>query len=190
MKRWFTLSMLTLLAVILTSATGYAQYKAGNNYIGVNATVVTNPVGWGVTYEHGFDDNIGLGVIGRYWSPEVTKTGASTWTGELKRETFMVLVQALYHALPKAQFDPYGGVRLGYAYYTETWTTTGVAPRSAPPEKAESDIALSVVGGMRYFFTPKLSMEAGLEYFLYIDDGYFVDRGTTGMVIGVNFTLE
>ncbi|MDT8324798.1 MAG: outer membrane beta-barrel protein, partial [Bacteroidota bacterium] len=189
MKRWFTLSMLTLLAVILTSTTGLAQYKAGNNYIGVNATVVTEPVGWGLTYEYGYDENIGLGLTARYWSPETTETGESTWTGTLERETFMFLAQALYHALPKSQFDPYGGVRLGYAYYAETWTTEGVAARTAPPEKAESGITMSIVGGMRYFFSPQISAEAALEYFLMHDDGYFVNRASTGMLLGVNFTL-
>ncbi|MCB2204986.1 porin family protein [bacterium] len=191
MKRWFTLSLLTLLAVILMSATGYAQYKAGNNYIGVNATTLTEPVGWGVVYEHGYDDNIGLGIIARYFAEEDKDLAEQSWSATLGRETFMVQLQALYHGLSGAQFDPYAGARLGYSYFNQTWELgeNSVINREAPPDRAESGITMSVVGGMRYFFSPQLSMEATLEYFLYNDEDYFANRANTGMVIGVNFTL-
>lgn len=190
MKRWFTLSLLTLFALILTSTTGLAQFKAGNHYIGANATVLVDPVGWGLGYEYGYDENLGLGVLVRYFGQEDINTGDQTYKATLGRETYMAQAQALYHAFPKAQFDPYGGLRLGYSYYNEKWEVTeGVVDRAAPVEKAASGITLSLAVGMRYFFSPQLSLDAALEYFLYNDEDYFKEPANTGMVIGVNFTL-
>jgi opacity protein-like surface antigen len=192
MKRWFTLSMLTLLAVMFTSTTGFAQFKAGNHYIGVNATVVTEPVGWGVNYEFGYEENLGLGLIVRYWSPEDTPYYESTGTGNLKRETFMTMFQAAYHPLTNAVYDPYGGVRVGYAYYNETWTTEGIVVgiTGTPTPKAESNISMSIIGGIRYFVANNISIEGALEYFLFNDEKYFRNESDTALMFALNFTLH
>lgn len=192
MKRWFTLSMLTLLAVIFMSTTGVAQYKAGNHYIGVNATVVTEPVGWGVNYEFGYEKNLGIGAVVRYFSPEDVPYYESTGTGNLKRETYMILAQALYHPLSNAMYDPYGGLRVGYSYYSETWTTEGIVVgiSGEPTPKAESGISMSIVGGLRYFVTNNISLEGALEYFLVNDQNYFRNESDTGLMFAVSFTLD
>jgi opacity protein-like surface antigen len=190
MKRWFTLSLLTLMVLILSSATSYSQYKLGSHYIGVNATVVTEPVGWGLNYEYGFDENIGLGFLVRYWAPEERKHYESTGTGTLQRTTIMPMVQAAYHFLPKAQFDPYGGIRLGYGIYTETWSTEGIVTRTKPVERAESGVSMSIMGGFRYFVTPKISLDGTLEYFLVNDTDYYDNLADTGLMLSVNFTLD
>jgi opacity protein-like surface antigen len=191
MKRWLPLFMLTILAVILASSTGYSQYRPGTHTIGVNATVVTEPVGWGVNYEFGYDDNLGLGLIVRYWSPEDRKAYESTGEASIERETYMAQLQAVYHALPTSAWDPYGGIRLGYSYYGETFTTTGIVVGITQPEaKAESGITLSLVAGMRYYVSEQLSVGAALEYFLFNDENYFENESTTGMMFDLSFTLR
>ncbi len=190
MKRWFTLSLLTLLAFILASATSNAQYKMGAHYIGVNATIVTEPIGWGVNYEFGFDENIGLGVVVRYFGREEGKHYESTGTGTLQRSTIMPLLQAAYHFLPKARFDAYGGVRLGYSIYTEDWQTEGIVTRTKPTPAAESDVTMSIMGGFRYYVSPKISIDGTLEYFLVNDQDYFDNQADSGMMFSVNFSLD
>lgn len=190
MKRWFTLSLLTFMVLILSSATSYSQYKMGAHYIGANATVVTEPVGWGLNYEYGFDENIGLGVVVRYWSPKEGKHYESTGTGTLQRSAIMTLVQAAYHFLPKAQFDPYGGLRVGYSIYTENWSTDGIVTRTKPVERAESGVTMSLMGGFRYFVSPKISIDGTLEYFMVNDIDYFDNQADTGLMFSVNFTLD
>jgi len=191
MKRWFTLFMLTLLAVILTTSTGYAQYKPGTHTIGVNATAVTEPVGWGVNYELGYDENLGLGLIVRYWSPEDRKAYESRGEATISRETYMIQLQAAYHALPTSSWDPYAGVRVGYAYYDETFTTSGIVVGITEPEPiAESGISMSLVGGMRYYVSKQLSLGAALEYFLVNDEDYFYNQSSTGMIFDLSFTLR
>jgi opacity protein-like surface antigen len=190
MKRWFTLSLLTLIAFILAGATSHAQYKMGAHYIGANATVVTEPVGWGINYEFGFDENIGLGVVVRYWALDEGKHYESTGTGTLQRSVIMPMVQAAFHFLPKAQFDPYGGLRVGYSIYDEEWQTSGIVTRTKPDERAESGITMSLMGGFRYFITSKISIDGTLEYFAVCDEDYFDNQSTTGMMFSVNFTLD
>ena len=190
MKRWFTLSLLTLSVFLLMSATGTAQYRMGAHYIGANATVVTEPVGWGLNYDYGFDENISLGFVVRYWAPEEGKHYESTGTGTLQRSTIMPMVQAAYHFLPKTQFDPYGGARIGYGIYNETWTTDGIVTRTKPDERAESGVSMSIMGGFRYFVSPKISLDGVLEYFLVNDTDYFENQSDTGMMFSVNFTLD
>ncbi|MFZ1728536.1 MAG: outer membrane beta-barrel protein [Bacteroidota bacterium] len=190
MKRWFTLSLLTLITLIFASTTTQAQYHMGAHYIGLNATVVTEPVGWGLNYEFGFDENIGLGLVVRYFSRAEGKHYESTGTGTLQRSTIMPLVQAAYHFLPKAQFDAYGGARLGYSIYSESWKTSGIVTRTKPVEAAESAVTMSIMGGFRYFVSPKISLDGTIEYFLVNDDKYFDNQATSALMFSVNFTLD
>jgi len=190
MKHCFTISMLTLFVYLFSTPASHAQYTAGAHYIGLCATVVTEPLGWGVQYEYGYDENIGLGLIIRYWGQEPAKAYESTGTGTLDRETFAPMFQARYHFLPKDLFDPYAGIRLGYSIYTETWSTEGIVTRPKPEDRASSGISMSIIGGMRYFASQKISIEACLEYFLANDDYYFSNNSTTAVTLGLNFTLD
>lgn len=190
MKRWFTLSLLTLIAIIFAGATSHAQYRMGAHYIGANATVVTEPVGWGLNYEYGFDENIGLGLVVRYWAPKEGKHYESTGTGTLQRSAIMPLVQAAYHFLPQAQFDAYAGLRIGYSIYTESWEISGIVTRIKPPERAESGVTMSMMGGFRYFVSPKISLDGTLEYFIVNDEDYFDNQATSALMFSVNFTLD
>ncbi|HOJ04392.1 MAG TPA: outer membrane beta-barrel protein [Bacteroidota bacterium] len=190
MKHWCTISMLTLLVCLLSTGTVHAQYMPKAHYIGVSATVVTDPIGWGAQYEYGYDENIGLGLIFRYWGQEPAKAHLQTGSATLDRDTFAPMVQARYHFLPKDQTDPYAGVRLGYSIYTETWKTEGIVTLPKPTDRAESGISLSIIGGMRYFMTNNLSLEACLEYFLANDEFYFENESSTAVSFGVNFTLQ
>jgi opacity protein-like surface antigen len=191
MKRWFTLSLLTLIAIIFTSATSHAQYRMGAHYIGVNATVVTEPVGWGINYEFGFDENIGLGLVIRYWGFErgPFPIGSQTFATK-KRTVIMPLVQASYHFLPKERFDAYGGVRVGYSIFDETVTTEGFAPYSNQAPIPENGITMSMMGGFRYFVSSKISIDGTLEYFLMNDEDYFDNQATSALMFSVNFTLD
>ncbi|MBR9977209.1 MAG: outer membrane beta-barrel protein [Bacteroidetes bacterium] len=190
MKRCLTLSLLTLFVFIITGATGLAQYKMGAHYIGANATVVTEPVGWGINYEFGFDERIGLGLVIRYWAPEEGKHYESTGTGTLQRSTIMTQFQAAYHFLPQARFDPYGGLRLGYSIYDENWQTSGIVSRTKPAARAESGITMSIMGGFRYFVSPKISIDGTLEHFVVNDDNYFENQSASALMFSVNFTLD
>ncbi len=190
MKHWFTISMLTLLVCLLSAPSVHAQYLARAHYIGLSATVVTEPVGWGVQYEYGYDENIGLGLIIRYWGQEPVKAFLQTGTATLDRDTFAPMFQARYHFMPKEVMDPFAGLRLGYSIYTETWTTEGIVTLPKPADRAASGISMSIIGGMRYFATEKISLEGILEYFLYNDEFYFTEETSTAITFGVNFTLN
>ena len=190
MKHWFTISMLTLLVCLLSAPSLQAQYLPRAHYIGASATIVTEPVGWGVQYEYGYDENIGLGLVIRYWGQKPGKDFTSTYTATLDREAFAPMFQVRYHFLPREIMDPFAGVRLGYTVYTETLTTEGIYTGTKPPAKAESGLTMSVIGGMRYFASDKISIEGILEYFLMNDEGYFEYQTSTAVTIGVNFTLN
>ncbi len=186
----FTISMLTLLVCLLSAPSLHAQYTPRAHYIGASATVVTEPVGWGVHYEYGYDENIGLGLVIRYWGQEPAVANLSTGTATLDRQTFAPMFQARYHFLPKEMMDPFAGLRLGYSIYTETWTTEGIVTLPKPVDRAASGISMSIIGGMRYFASEKISLEGILEYFLVNDEFYFEDATSTAVTFGINFTLN
>jgi opacity protein-like surface antigen len=190
MKHRFTISTLTLLVCLLAAPSIQAQYQAGAHYIGATATIVTEPVGWGVQYEMGYDEHIGLGILVRYWGQEPAKAYTQTGTATLERQTFAPMFQARYHFLPKEMIDPFAGLRIGYSIYTETWTTEGIVTLPKPANRAESGISMSLIGGMRYFVSDKISLEGILEYFVVNDEMYFRDPTQTAITFGVNFTLN
>lgn len=191
MKRWFTLLPLFLIGFVLMQSTGVAQYRVGSHTLGVNATIITEPVGWGVNYEFGFDEHIGLGAVIRYWGSErgPFPIGSQTYV-TIQRSVIMSMFQANYHFLPRERFDAYGGVRLGYTVFDETAEVEGFSPYTKPKDLPESGISMSLLGGFRYFVSPKISIDGTVEYFLVNDDTYFDNDASTGLMFSVNFTLD
>ncbi|MBR9976408.1 MAG: outer membrane beta-barrel protein [Bacteroidetes bacterium] len=192
MKRYFTLLPFIAVGMLLLGASSTAQYRVGSHTLGINATVVTEPVGWGVNYEFGFDEHIGLGGVIRYWGSERGPFPIGSQTRVvINRSVIMSMFQASYHFLPKERFDPYGGLRLGYTVFDETAEIIeGFSPYTEPKELPESGISMSLMTGFRYFLSPKISIDGTLEYFLVNDEAYFDNDSDTGLMFSVNFTLD
>ena len=196
MNSRYLLSVAILLAFFLTATNAQAQFKKGAHYIGVGATVLTDPIGYGVVYENGFDENIGLGLSVRYWGRKKLTGMDNNANGSysLERSAILPMIQGNYHVkiIQDQVLDAFGGARLGYAFSTQTWTETGVVTGVQEPEKVANSVQFSILGGARYFFSPKFSVEADFEYFLsdLVDYQEKTTGSNFGISLGVNFTIE
>ncbi len=158
-----------ILAIAFTNPTE-AQFKNRGVYLGPNLTL-QSPVGFGGDIEFAVSPNFGLGGIVRYWN--ISSPG---WSLSI----IIPQVQAAYHFMPGNELDPYIGARLGYAVVSisyESGYSTGAA---------SSTTYLTGCGGLRYFFSPKVSINGSVE-FLLGTNAYF--SSGLGLVAGIDFTL-
>ncbi|MBN1446985.1 MAG: hypothetical protein JXA28_03560 [Bacteroidetes bacterium] len=166
--------MLVAVAVLFLFPTNSdAQFRHRGNWLGPVLTLATDPIGFGVNFEHGVSQNVGLGGILRYWGKSGGE-GGYDWSWSIIMPQF----QAAYHFMPGDQLDPYAGGRLGwaiYSYESDFW-------------KASDDggLFLTAYGGLRYFFSPKIAGNGSLEFRVAGDD-YF--GGSLQLSVGVDFTL-
>jgi hypothetical protein len=196
MNSRYLISFAILLAFFLTATNAHAQFKKGAHYIGVGATLTTDPIAYGVTYENGFDANIGLGLNVRYFGREKLTGMDNNAAGSYSLERSMILpmIQGLYHVrlIEDQVLDAFGGARLGYAFASQTWTESGVVTGVSEPDPVEDAIQISILAGARYFFSQKFSLEADFEYFLtdIVDYQEKTTGSDLGITLGVNFTIE
>lgn len=173
MKKICTIVLAVLAFSLVMKNTAQAQFKNRGVYLGPNLTLATTPVGFGADIEFAVSPNFGIGGLVRYWGQSISGFGYDySWT------VIVPQLQGAYHFMPGNELDPYAGARLGYAVYSISGTFTS--------QSAKSDVFITGTGGMRYFFSPKISLHGSLEFRLAGTD-YF---GTgLGLVAGVDFTL-
>lgn len=166
--KYFVSAVFILALLVACVNTTSAQFRKGATFLGPNLTLATTPIGFGGDIEFALSDNFGLGALIRYWGESV---GGYSWS------VIIPQAQGAYHFMPKNEVDPYVGARLGYAIYSVSGLSYGTA---------SSDLFLTGTGGLRYFFSPKISVNGSIEFRLAGTD-YF---GTgLGLVAGVDFTL-
>lgn len=173
MKSVFSITLIAALAFVLNTSSSQAQFRHGGNWLGPVLTLATDPIGFGVQYEHGISQNVGIGGIVRYWGKSISSAGYD-WSWSIVMPQF----QGAYHFMPGDQLDPYAGGRLGWAVYSID-SDFGVGGGS-------SGLFLTAYGGLRYFFSPKIAGNGQLEFRVAGDD-YF--GGSIQLSVGVDFTL-
>lgn len=172
-------AVVAVLTLVPLGNQAQAQFAKGKSFLGPNLTLATDPIGLGVDYEYGLNENVGLGGMVRYWGRSVDYAwGSSTWS------VIMPQFQAAYHFMPGEQFDPYAGARLGFAIYSSSHTSD--IPGYTWSDSNSGGLYLSLSGGARYFFSPKISANGSIEIRAAGDD-YF--GSSLGLVLGVDFTL-
>jgi hypothetical protein len=173
MKLVLHITVLAAVVLMLGTSTGTAQFRHGGNWLGPAITLATDPIGFGVNYEHGVSQNIGIGGLIRYWGKSYTSIGNNiSWS------IIMPQFQGAYHFMPGEQLDPFAGGRLGWAIYSYS-SDFGSASDSG-------GLFLTAYGGLRYFFNPSISGNGTLEFRVAGDD-YF--NSAIQLSIGVDFTL-
>lgn len=173
MKSVFSVVMIAAVALVLCTSTSQAQFRHGGNYLGPLLTLATDPIGFGVQYEHGISENVGIGGILRYWGKSSSSSGYD-WSWSIVMPQF----QGAYHFMPGDQLDPYAGGRLGWAIYSYESDFLSASD--------DGGLFLTAYGGLRYFFSPKIAGNGQLEFRVAGDD-YF--GGSIQLSLGVDFTL-
>lgn len=172
--RTLSTSVLALVLLIAWSDVSQAQFNKGGIYLGPNLTL-KDPLGFGADIEFGVSDNVGIGGLIRYFSESQTIAFYGDWSWTV----FIIQATGYYHFIPNDKIDPYLGARLGYAVYSY----------EAPSGYSASDnsgIYLGAAGGLRYFFTQRISGNASLEFKL---AGEKIFSDDLGIMVGVDFTL-
>ncbi|MDX9758974.1 MAG: outer membrane beta-barrel protein [Bacteroidota bacterium] len=181
MKTILGATLIVALAFVLNTNGSQAQFRHGGNYLGPVLTLATNPIGFGVQYEHGISDNIGIGGVIRYWGEsEDFVYGTVSWS------TIIPQFQAAYHFMPGDQLDPYAGGRLGYAIYSSSIDYDPPYSGNDWSDSDSGDLFLTAYGGLRYFFNPSIAINGQLEFRVAGTD-YF--GSSIQLSVGVDFTL-
>ncbi|MCB2204987.1 porin family protein [bacterium] len=173
MKNVFRTALIAVIAMVFFAQSSDAQFRHRGNWLGPVLTVATDPIGFGVQYEHGVSENVGIGGIIRYWGKSY-----GDFRGDFSWSIIMPQFQAAYHFMPGDQLDPYAGGRLGWAIYD-------IEPDN-PFLDTSSGLFLTVQGGLRYFFNPKIAVNGNLEFKIAGTD-YF--NSGIGLTVGADFTL-
>ena len=58
MKSVFSITLIAALAFVLNTSSSQAQFRHGGNWLGPVLTLATDPIGFGVQYEHGISQNV------------------------------------------------------------------------------------------------------------------------------------
>lgn len=181
MRIFVTTVFMAALMLVLFAQNSEAQFKKGGLYLGPNITLATDPMGFGAELEYGISPNVGIGGMVRYW-------GGSDDYAYYKYTWSVIIPQfvAYYHFMPGEALDPYLGGRLGYAIASSSFEDKGLGiPYQST--SAESSLFLHIGGGLRYFFSPKISINGSGELRI-AGEKYFGDS-SLGLVVGVDFTL-
>jgi hypothetical protein len=176
----------SILIVILFVAfqTSNAQFEASKNYLGpsLGLSFLGSTFQIGVNYEHGLNLNsigmsgsgkLGVGGLFRYWGYSEDFFG-----GKWSYTNILIGAQGNYHfEVSGGKLDPYLGLVLAYDIGTVDWDGVKGAGWA---ERTSGGFWLGLQGGLRYFFTPKLALNArlGLGTLSY-----------SSLEVGVDFTL-
>ena len=164
MKRLFLLLTVTALCLAALPQTSQAQYYGGGQWLGVDLTLLAGPLGIGVSYENGFDKEFGITADVRYFSWEQnTSNGIS-----VDRSIIYPQVGASYHFQPQNQIDPFAGAQIGFMIYSSDASDLPAGENFK--DQRSSSFTISLNGGTRYFFTPKIAGKAMLEFIFGADD--------------------
>ena len=145
--------VLTILFFISTGIN--AQFQEGKNFAGptIGLSFSGSTVSFGANFEHGMKmadipGLIGIGGIFRYWS---------YGDGPFSYTDIVIAAQGNYHLLLEdKKLDPYFGLILGYD--VGSWDYDG--PYSDYFDTTYGGFILGVTGGVRYWFSPKMAVNA------------------------------
>ncbi len=180
MKQFATFTLLVTVFALAIPNQSDAQVNKGRNFLGANLTF-TDPIGFGAQFEAMISPNIGIGAMIRYWGQSESQSGFG-YTYEWSYTIIMPQAVGYYHFMPGNELDPYAGARLGYGIHSVEVKTTGYTGSVSE----NSGLFLTATGGVRYFFTPKVSINGSLEFRL-AGEKYFADD--LSILAGVDFTL-
>lgn len=182
MKTMSQLFLALVLVMMLAPTESIAQFNKPGQWVGAHF-VLTDPVGFGASFEYALEENIGLGGQLRYWS----------WSKDFFSATFtetVIMPQAVgnYHFQPNEKVDPYVGARLGFAIYSYSYDVDDelMDPINEDEATESSGLFLTFAGGIRYFFTPQWSGRGELEFQI-AGTEYF--GSAILLQLGVDYTL-
>jgi hypothetical protein len=167
MKRILLLSVLVVF--IASMSFGQMAYKKGDQVINLGIGLggfagVYGSGGIAITggYEYGVNENISLGGVVGYSSSSETVFGDYGW----KYTYILIGARGAYHLdlFHNPNIDTYGGILLGYNIVSAS--ETGTHPYSIYGNYSASASFLefgAFIGG-RYYFSPKLAVQAELGY--------------------------
>ncbi len=181
MKSVFGVTMIAALVFVLNTNASQAQFRHGGNWLGPVLTLATDPIGFGVQYEHGISANVGIGGIIRYWGHSEDFV-----YGTLTASTVVPQFQAAYHFMPGDQLDPYAGGRLGWAIRSVSVDYNPPYTSYSESDSDASGLFLTAYGGLRYFFNPSVAGNVQLEFRVAGKD-YF--DSSIQLSVGVDFTI-
>lgn len=122
----------------------YEKTQIISPILGVNSYAVP----FGVNFEYGMTENIGIGGTAMYWS-----WGSTRWRNSL----INLSADAAYHftSLEVEKLDLFAGGGLGISIYSYSWKS-GYGDISGGGS-GSSGLFLEPFVGARYFFSPKIS---------------------------------
>lgn len=181
MKTVVKVFLLAAVVFVMCSATSDAQFRHRGNWLGPVLTLATDPIGFGVNFEHGITENIGIGGIIRYWGQT-----EESFYADVTASTIIPQAQVAYHFMPGDQLDPYAGGRLGYAIRSVSIDYKPPYDNYDVNVSDTGDLFLTAYGGLRYFFNSKIAVNGSLEFRIAGTD-YF--DSSLQLSIGADFTL-
>jgi opacity protein-like surface antigen len=116
-------------------------------------------------YEQGITDNIGIGAAVGY-SSYGGKWQQSSYNYRYSWRTISVMVRGAYHFdVKNRNFDPYGGVGLGFLKYSYNWTSNEPGFNESNYNiSSASPLGYQLFLGTRYHFTDQIGAYAELGY--------------------------
>jgi hypothetical protein len=168
MKRILLISVLMILALSISFS--QIAYKKGDQVVnlGIGIGGFAGAYGSGgiaITggYENAINENISLGGVVGYSSSTETIYGDYGW----KYTYILIGARGAYHydLLHNPNVDTYGGVLLGYNIVSSS--TTGSNPYGSywsNYSASASYLEFGLFAGARYYFNPKLAVQAELGY--------------------------
>ena len=154
--------LFTLFAIIAFSFSSInAQYEVGKNYVGPSIGIawIGSALNLGANFEHGMQIEgipglIGIGGVFRYSS-----YGDDIYTGSLDYTVISIGAQGNYHfKLENSKLDPYVGLALGYQ--NRSWDEPDWWDDRFFGDPDSGGLFFGAHVGIRYFFSPQLSVNA------------------------------
>ena len=167
MKRILLLSVLVVF--IASMSFGQMAYKKGDQVINLGIGLggfagVYGSGGIAITggYEYGVNENISLGGVVGYSSSSEDFGGNYGW----KYTYILIGARGAYHLdlFHNPNIDTYGGILLGYNIVSSKATGTYINYGYGNYSASASFLEFGAFIGGRYYFSPKLAVQAELGY--------------------------
>lgn len=170
MKVLFLTILITSL-LLISSNTGFAQYKVGKNTAGVllgigggglNGTGAV-PISAEINFLN-FEKNIQAGVFVSYSSSSEDFGFGDQW----KYTYIIIAAQGNYHFLPGDKVDPFAGLSLGYDAASVSYNGPHGNFYSSP---SVGGFFFSAQAGLNYWFNEKIAAQLRVGYYPFVAIG-------------------
>jgi hypothetical protein len=167
MKRILLISTLLIIAVSLSFS--QMAYKKGDQVLslgigigGFAGAYGSGGIAFTGGYEYGIHENVSLGGVVGYSSSSEDVWGDYGW----KYTYILIGARGAYHIdlLKDPKIDTYGGILLGYNIVSASAKGTAPGYGFGSWGASSSYLAFGVFVGGRYYFSPKLAVQAELGY--------------------------